>query len=46
MQLFNLNVDPSEMNDLSMADEYQAKLAELQSLLANQRTLHDDPLLK
>ena len=46
MQLFNLNVDPSEIDDLSMTDEYQAKLAELQSLLANQRALYDDPLVK
>ncbi len=46
MQLFNLNVDPSEMNDLSMADAYQAKLAELQSLLASERALYDDPLLQ
>jgi arylsulfatase A-like enzyme len=46
MQLFDLNVDPSEMNDLSMADAYQAKLAELQSLLASERALYDDPLLQ
>jgi arylsulfatase A-like enzyme len=46
MQLFNLNVDPYEMNDLSMQDGYQAKFSEMQSLLASVRALYDDPLLK
>jgi hypothetical protein len=46
MQLFNLNVDPSEINDLSAADGYQGKLSEMQSLLASERALYDDPLVK
>ncbi len=46
LQLFNLSVDPSEMNDLSAADEYQAKLTDLQSLLAGERARYDDPLLQ
>jgi arylsulfatase A-like enzyme len=46
MQLFDLSVDPSEMNDLFTADEYQAKLADLQSLLADERARYDDPLLQ
>ena len=46
IQLFNLSVDPSEMNDLSMADDYQTKLAEMQSLLAGERAFYDDPLLE
>jgi hypothetical protein len=46
MQLFNLGVDPSEMNDLSTADEYQSKLGEMQSLLAGERTRYDDPLVQ
>jgi arylsulfatase A-like enzyme len=46
MQLFNLNVDPSEMNDLSAADGYQGKLSAMQALLASERALYDDPLIK
>jgi len=46
MQLFNLSVDPSEMNDLSTADEYQSKLSAMQSLLASQRALYGDPLVQ
>jgi arylsulfatase A-like enzyme len=46
LQLFNLNADPSEINDLSLAGEYQAKLSEMQSLLAGERALYDDPLVK
>jgi arylsulfatase A-like enzyme len=46
MQLFNLNVDPSEINDLSAAAGYQGKLSEMQSLLASERALYDDPLVK
>jgi len=46
LQLFDLSVDPSEMNDLSTVDTYRGKLAEMQSLLANDRVLYDDPLVK
>jgi arylsulfatase A-like enzyme len=46
LQLFNLNVDPSEMNDLSGQAIYQEKLAEMQSLLARERARYDDPLVR
>jgi arylsulfatase A-like enzyme len=46
LQLFNLSVDPSEMNDLSTAGEYQAELSQLQSLLAAERASYDDPLVE
>jgi arylsulfatase A-like enzyme len=46
LQLYNLASDPSELHDLSRADEYQAKLAELQSLLAFERARYGDPLLQ
>lgn len=45
LQLFDLNVDPDEINDLSASGDHQAKLDELQALLAAQRSLYDDPLL-
>ena len=46
MQLYNLGVDPSEINDLSTVAGYQDKFDELQSLLARERARYDDPLLK
>jgi len=46
IQLFNLNTDPDEMDDLATVDAYQSKLGELQSLLANERAAYDDPLLQ
>jgi arylsulfatase A-like enzyme len=46
VQLFDLNADPKEVNDLSMVDAYQTKLSGLQSLLDSERARHDDPLLK
>jgi arylsulfatase A-like enzyme len=46
LQLFDLNADPSEMNDLSTVDSYQVKLGEMQSRLAGERARYDDPLLK
>ena len=46
VQLFNLDADPIEMNDLSARDEYQVKLTELQSLLATERARYDDPLVQ
>jgi len=45
LQLFDLDVDPDEINDLSAATEHQSKLTELQSVLASQRALYEDPLL-
>jgi hypothetical protein len=45
-QLYNLRVDPSELSDLSALSAYQPKLAEIQSLLADERAAHDDPLTK
>jgi arylsulfatase A-like enzyme len=46
LQLYNLSVDPSEMNDLSTVDDYQAKLAELQAQLAVERARYQDPLVQ
>jgi hypothetical protein len=46
MQLYNLDDDPIEMNDLSRVDGGQGKLAELQSLLAAERARYDDPLVQ
>ena len=46
VQLFDLNADPRELNDLSAVDAYQTKLSALQSLLASQRARYDDPLVK
>ena len=46
VQLFDLNADPKELNDLSAVDGYQTKLSALQSLLASERARHDDPLVK
>lgn len=46
VQLFDLNADPKELNDLSAVDAYQTKLSALQSLLASERARHDDPLVK
>jgi arylsulfatase A-like enzyme len=45
LQLFDLNLDPDELDDLSAQPEYQGKLAELQSLLLSERMRNDDPLL-
>jgi arylsulfatase A-like enzyme len=46
LQLYNLDDDPIEMNDLSRVDGSQGKLAELQSLLAAERARYDDPLVQ
>jgi arylsulfatase A-like enzyme len=46
MQLYDLSIDPSELDDLSRSDEYQSKISELLSLLAIERARYDDPLLQ
>jgi arylsulfatase A-like enzyme len=46
VQLFDLNTDPKELNDLSTVDGYQTKLSALESLLASERARYDDPLVK
>jgi arylsulfatase A-like enzyme len=46
VQLFDLNADPKELNDLSAVGAYQTKLSALESLLASERVRHDDPLVK
>jgi arylsulfatase A-like enzyme len=46
IQLYDLNADPSELDDLSAVDGYQAKLAELAALLAAERLRFDDPLVE
>jgi arylsulfatase A-like enzyme len=45
-QLFNLNVDPDELDDLSAEPDYQDKRAELEQLLLSERLRYDDPLAR
>jgi arylsulfatase A-like enzyme len=46
LQLFDLNLDPSEVKDLSAVDAYQTKISELQSALAVERARYGDPLVQ
>jgi arylsulfatase A-like enzyme len=44
VQLFNLDVDPDERDDLAAAPAYQGKLIELEQQLRSERLRYDDPL--
>jgi arylsulfatase A-like enzyme len=46
LQMFDLGVDPDELDDLSATEAYQGKLSELQSILSSERSRYDDPLVQ